>query len=141
MIKLIENADLLACNADYICHQANCISQNAAGLAYHIFKKFPYADVYKDRCNHQTDKPGINIIKGDGKKQRYIVNMMSQYYPGKSQNCFDGPKYGNEYPDTFIYRLMYFTQCLDLLVQDLSFSDDYGSKKITIAFPFKIGCN
>jgi hypothetical protein len=38
--------DLLDATEQFIAHQCNCISQNAGGLAFYLFKKFPYANVY-----------------------------------------------------------------------------------------------
>ena len=77
MIKTIVG-DLLEAKEKYIVHQTNCTStRGAAGLAYYIYKKFPYSNIYQERDNPYN--PGSIIISGDGKDQRYIVNLMGQY--------------------------------------------------------------
>jgi len=63
---------------------------------------------------------GEIVIKGDGQSQRYVINMMGQYYPG--------------YPSHELHtnREKYFQQCLDKMsaIKDLD----------SVAFPYLIGC-
>jgi O-acetyl-ADP-ribose deacetylase (regulator of RNase III) len=125
--------DLLDAKEKYIAHQANCVSHMAAGIAYSIFNKYPYSDIYairykKDEDIITNDEPGNNIIKGNGKDQRFVINMLSQYYPG-------GPKQlmVNGIDDDEIARQKYFHKCLIKIskIEDLE----------SIAFPAGIGCN
>lgn len=121
MIKTITG-DLLSATEKYIVHQTNCVSNGgAAGLAYYLFSKFPYANVYNGR--EEPSSPGTNIISGNGQDQRYIVNLMGQYYPG-------GIHYADH--DNEAARKKYFHHALIRLakVENLE----------SIAFPFKIGC-
>lgn len=112
--------DLLESDAQYICHQCNCISKDAAGLAYTLFNRFPYANIYKDRT--VSDVPGTIKIRGNGEDQRYIINMLAQFYPGRI---------GYE-KDSKESRETYFKSCLDQISQ----LDNLKS----IAFPWLIGC-
>lgn len=117
--------DLLESDAKYICHQCNCVSSGAAGLAFYLFEKFPYANVYERRL--EPSSLGTIEICGDGKEQRYIINMFSQYYPGHALRWSDSPK------DGVLAREKLFQQCLDRIseIPDLD----------SIGFPYKIGCN
>jgi O-acetyl-ADP-ribose deacetylase (regulator of RNase III) len=141
MLKVIKG-DLLESKEKYIVHQTNCCSTGAGGLAYYLFKKFPYADVYscRDRSMHlgwstdeigsrpavEHDQPGTIIIRGNGKDQRYVVGVMGQYYPG-------GPGYGKHRDiDGPIVRQRYFHQALWELAQIENLE--------SVAFPYGIGC-
>ena len=127
--KQVEG-NLLEAAEQYICHQCNMLTDHAAGTAKLIFDRFPYADIYKDRdCPHiptMEEQLGNILIRGDGKDQRFVINMMAQFYPGK-------PKYPNSSKDGTLVRLNAFKQCLDkiALLPDLQ----------SVAFPYKIGCN
>ena len=107
----------------YIVNQTNCITKKALGLSDSIFKKFPYADIYTSRAeDNHVDKPGKIIVCGDGRSNRYIINLLGQYYPGK-------PKHKN---DTYEMRKKWFIDCLDEIIKI--------NKLDSIAFPYKIGC-
>ena len=101
----------------YIVHQCNCISNEVTpnnGLAYHIFKKFPYANIYDAKIKRY---PGTILIKG------CVVNFLSQEYPGYS----DTKKFKRE---------EWFKQCLDKLLDET----DGLAYPFDINFPYKIGC-
>lgn len=122
MINIVQG-DLLDAKEKYIVHQCNCISQKSAHLAAAVFGRYPYADVYTGRV--APNNPGTILIKGDGKSQRYVINIFGQYYPGS-------PKFTNSSLDGSKIREKYFHQCLLELVkvQDLE----------SVAFPYRIGC-
>lgn len=123
MIEIITG-DLLEAKEKYICHQTNTISTNsAAGIARAIFDKYPYADCYLSRT--EQDKPGTIDIKGDGKENRLIINLMGQVYPG-------GIRYPKSSLDGLAARRKYFYSCLLRLakVPDLE----------SVAFPWRVGC-
>jgi O-acetyl-ADP-ribose deacetylase (regulator of RNase III) len=138
MLKVIRG-DLLESKEKYIVHQTNCCSTGAGGLAYHIFKRFPYADVYscRDRSMHlgwstdeignrpaiEADAPGTIIIRGNGDDQRFVVGLMGQFYPG-------GPNAAGL--DDTIMRQKYFHQALWELAQIEGLE--------SVAFPYGIGC-
>ena len=72
----------------YIVHQTNATTNQAGGLAHYIFKKFPYANTYISRPQPYkptggVDFPGNIQIMGDGKNERFVINLIGQYYPGK----------------------------------------------------------
>jgi len=71
----------------------------------------------------KADIPGDIIISGNGQDERYIVNLMGQYYPG-------GPS--DEEIDTAEVRQQYFYQAL----QKLATLPNLES----VAFPAGIGC-
>jgi len=121
MLKIIEG-DLLEADEKYIVHQANCVTTGAGGLAKYLFEKYPFSDIYSKR--KKPDKPGHIIIKGDGKKERFIINLMGQFYPGRSKynEGDDGPK----------ARQKYFFQGL-LKIAEIENLE-------SVAFPFMIGC-
>lgn len=122
MYSLI-NGNLLNHNAQYIAHQCNCVSSGYAGLAKAIFSTFPYADVYSNRT--EPDILGTIKVCGNGKDQRYVINMFSQYFPGK---C----KYPDGSKDNPILRQESFKKCLDKISQIKNIE--------SIAFPYEIGC-
>lgn len=124
--------DLLECNHKYICHQTNCLTSVGSNLAKAMFEKFPYANIYAPRANYNMsdlplpeEKPGEIVIKGNGQDQRYIINMIGQWYPGK-------PVYPTSSKDGYIARQKYFKSCLKKII---------GIKNLeSIAFPYNIGC-
>ena len=120
MLKEISG-DLLQCKETFLCHQCNCVTNRSLHLAKSVFKQFPYADIYAGRSEH--DKPGTFILKGDGIDQRYVINILGQYYPGK-------PRYPDGKRDGAAARLAYFTSALQKM----------KPLKGSFAFPYRIGC-
>lgn len=122
MIEIITG-DLFEATEKYLVHQCNCVTNKAAHLAFDLFEKFPYADVYSART--EPDQPGRIIIRGDGKEQRYVVAILGQYYPGR-------PRYPKSSLDGIPAREKYFYHGLLRLskVPDLE----------SVAFPWRIGC-
>lgn len=116
----IKTGDLLQATETYLCHQCNCVTNRSKYLSKAVFTTFPYADIYSRRI--KPNKPGDVIIKGDGKAQRYVINMLGQYYPG----C----KYPNSKKDGANARLIYFKTCLEKM----------KILKGDFAFPCYIGC-
>jgi len=107
MIEIITG-DLLTAPEQYIVHQTNCVTKKGGGLAYYLFAKFPYSDVYATRseedCDVSTlrDKPGTIIVSGNGEDQRYIINLMGQLYPGGFWD--DMPEDNEEMRHKFFYN-------------------------------------
>lgn len=128
MINHIEG-NLLESEEKYICHQCNCVSRKSAHLAYDIFKKFPYSNVYSHRIYpHKPlkgEEAGDIIIRGNGIDHRYVIALMGQQFPGS-------PKYPNSKLDGYLARKNYFHSCLDKIskIEELE----------SIAFPWGIGC-
>lgn len=127
MIEIISG-DLMNATETYLCHQCNCITNRSAHLAKAVFKQFPYADVYTKR--EKPSQPGTIEICGSnweaggkGYKERPVIAMFGQYYPGKT-------KYPSSKKDGLQARLNYFEACLERMKHlDGSF-----------AFPWRIGC-
>ena len=120
-MKIIEG-DIIHARETFICHQTNCVSNRGAGLAAYLFKHFPWADCYSERIDSvDNDEPGHIDVRGDGAGERYVVNMMAQFYPGKTR-----------FQDA---REHYFKLCLIELI-----SLSRGHRNSTFAFPWGIGC-
>jgi O-acetyl-ADP-ribose deacetylase (regulator of RNase III) len=130
-VAVIEfvKGDILDAKEKYIAHQTNSVSNQAAGLAHHIFLKYPYANIYSHRPYPYKatgqDLPGHCVIRGDGLKDRLIVAIMGQYFPGS-------PKSQTSLLDSSIVREGYFNRCL----VELSHMNNIES----IAFPKNVGC-
>ena len=108
--------------AEYIAHQCNCISTNAAGLAYHIFRKYPYADAYKNR-KARSEAGTIEVCVGNDESSKKVINLFAQYYPGNARYVTDSEE----------KRIEWMKQCL---FQVYKLRDEIKS----IAFPFGMGC-
>jgi hypothetical protein len=123
IIEFIRDVSLLEAETKYIAHQCNCVSNKAFGLAKDIFFQYPYSNCYQQR--KKQDIPGTINITGDGIKNRYIINMFGQIYPGK-------PKYPKGALDGYNARQMYFLRCLNeiLKIENLE----------SIGFNYGIGC-
>lgn len=128
MIEMVKG-DLLEAPQKYIAHQCNAVSNQAGGLAYYIFKKFPYADIYSARSYpfkiNPGNSPGNIFTMGNGKERRFVINMIAQHYPGS-------PRIANSIMDGFRIREGYFRNCLNKIeaIPELE----------SIAFPYQIGC-
>ena len=126
-LKVIEG-DLFDSTEQYLCHQCNVISQRAAHLAQSVFNRFPYSNIYAER-DGSGPKPGQElgdiIIRGNGKNERLIINMLAQFYPGKT-------KYPNSPKDGIATRKSAFQMCLNKITDIPALQ--------SIAFPFGIGC-
>lgn len=122
MIEIVTG-DLFDAKEKYLVHQCNCVTNKAAHLAFDVFEKYPYANIYAPRT--EPDKPGHIIIKGNGQDERYVVAILGQYYPGR-------PKYPLSSLDGLAVREKYFYNGLLRLaeVPDLE----------SIAFPWRIAC-
>lgn len=126
----IKTGDLLDASERYLCHQCNSMTTSGANLARSVFARFPHADIYKPRRYAKNlplpgETPGNIIIRGDGHDQRFVINMIGQFYPGK-------PKYPDSIKDGCETRQRYFQECLEKILQ----ISDLGS----IALPYQIGC-
>jgi O-acetyl-ADP-ribose deacetylase (regulator of RNase III) len=132
-VPIIEG-DLLESDAQYIIHQTNCVSHGASGLAYFLFDKFPYADVYAERKRDNIwHKPGNIYIRG-GNGDRLVINAMGQFMPG-------GPggetqlTAGVMVSDTPEQRINYFLSCMSHLI------NRHEEENLeSIDFPWRIGC-
>ena len=114
MISL-KSGDLLSASEEYICHQCNCVTWSAAGLAATIFAQYPEANIYKLRRN--PSRPGTIDIRNR------VINMFAQNSPGKAQAAGDGPS----------DRLQFFRHCLEEIRRQLPHAHSF-------AFPWGIGC-
>jgi len=104
----------------YIVHQCNCVTNKAAHLSFDIFSRYPYANIYKGR--EGRDKPGSIIVKGNGKDERYVINLLGQIYPGK-------PKYPID--DAKARKGFFFSGLQEIAkIKELE----------SVAFPWGIGC-
>ena len=120
----IVYADILS-HPGYIVHQCNCVTTHASGLAAHIFKVIPEADVYADRTFRRV--PGTVCIR------EKVVNLFGQFRPGKPSAR-----------ESSAQRLAWFQKGLDeletYLKQESEACDHVVDMLPTVAFPYKIGC-
>ena len=125
MFKVVDG-DIFDSTEDFLCHQCNCVTKRSAHMAAAVFKRYPYADVYTERYEH--DKPGTVKIRNTlDTNDRIIINMFGQYYPGYS-------KWPNSYRDGHEARQTYFKSCLDAMKKMC------GKGTYSFAFPWRIGC-
>jgi len=116
----VTRGDIFSSTQTYLCHQCNCVSTGASGLALDVFKKYPWANVYSSR--KYNDSPGKIIIRGNGTSERFVLALLGQIYPG-------APKYTRG-PDSYARRERYFKECLERL----------DTLPGSFAFPYHIGC-
>ena len=118
--------NLLDAEDDIIAHQTNCVTKGAAGLAQHLFQRFPHANTYRVRT--KPSKPGTTDIMGEHGKDTVIANLNAQYRPGR-------PAY--EGSDTESARIRFFGECLRHLAEHIRRN---MQGKATVGFPWRIGC-
>jgi len=119
----IIRGDLLEAKEKYLAHQTNCVTNRAAHLSAAVFDAFPFADIYSER--RRPSRPGTIVIRGDGKKERFVINMLGQVFPGAP-----GPH--NPEVDGGAKREDYFDRCLEKISKITELE--------TVAFPHRIGC-
>jgi len=97
----------------------NCVSHRAKGLAFDLFRKYPESDIYMSRTSREI--PGTITITGK------IIHLRGQFYAGH-------PWPGKDSQEN---RVRFFQSGLNAIAQQIR-SD--GNGKVSIAFPFNIGC-
>jgi O-acetyl-ADP-ribose deacetylase (regulator of RNase III) len=138
--------DILKSPAQVIVHQTNCLTVRAQGLADSIFKKYPWANIYKARTpiGHKNlatpdtrGEPGSLVIVSEQETNqfKYIVNLMGQWGPGKPGSVHNYDEYPQDYADNAIQRLEWFDQGLQTLSE---WSQENKIK--SVSFPYHIGC-
>jgi len=138
---ITQGGDLLSAQEELIVHQCNCVYSGAGqGVAEAVFKRFPSADVYRERAieGRPTDVPGTVSVHGR------VVNLYGQLLPGRPVD--DAPPGGwpdtrtclsidQASEDTRAARFKWFEDCLLALDRVLP-----GSGPRSLAFPARIGC-
>jgi len=128
----VIRGDVRQSEARFIVHQVNSVTSTAAGLAAQIFRLFPWADIYSPRARalrpyrpRPEELPGQIIVRGDGESERFVINLVGQFYPGK-------PKNPDSERDGYAARERAFAEALArvLEIPDLK----------SVAFPSGIGC-
>lgn len=128
--KIVEG-DIFESGAKYLCHQCNCVTRRAKHLSFEVFRRYPWADIYASRKH--PDKPGEIIVRGNGADQRFVINILGQYLPGRPGQ-YSG-RYERGDPDEPADRENYFREALARIV--LIARSEPSS---TFAFPWGIGC-
>jgi hypothetical protein len=131
----------------YIIQQCNCLCVHPHGLAEDIANAFPYANVYGKRKQmgrrnlaypEYRDTPGtFRTYFGSKLNDPTIVALFAQYDFGKS-----GRDYGNrpkDYDDSNENREKWFKSSLFSFGEHVE-NMGLDKEKVTIYFPFKIGC-
>jgi hypothetical protein len=125
-LEIVKGDILNYTEKDYdiiICHQTNCQTKHAAGLAKLLFDKYPEANIYE--CNSESNClriPG-NYNVSYTKDEKTIFHLHGQNSPGK---CND-----KETPEM---RLKWMKQILDKM------SSIIKKKNYLILFPSMMGC-
>lgn len=151
------NGSILDSTANYIVHQCNCVTPHAAGLAQPLFEKFPWANDYRLRtpCANSSGKrdvAGTISVRGDGKKERFVINLFGQFYPGKPSAYESEEKRRRWFKDglTAVSKLLSTPQQTTTTSPsssssssgslNTSSSGSLNSPPTTVAFPDGIGC-
>ena len=120
MAIIFKNGDLFTSEANYLCHQVNCMGKMGSGIARTVRERFPVAyDEYKDLCLSRSTAP--STLLGDimlSQCEKTVIHMFAQ------EKCGRHIRYTN-------YRA--FRECL----RKIRSTVPTGS---TIAFPYGIGC-
>ena len=124
--------DLTTSDANYICHQVNCMGKMNSGVAKAIREKWPivfenYMEkwLWGAKFNKELLLSSIQIVPlydnyDEIEHKQYVINMFSQFNYG-----YDGIRY-TRYDD--------FYTCLEKI-------DRFVPKGSTLAFPYRIGCD
>jgi O-acetyl-ADP-ribose deacetylase (regulator of RNase III) len=116
-MEIIEGDLLDYCTPfTYIAHQCNCKSKTPKHLSYHVFKRFPHANIYNGPQKYVRN-PGTIIVKGT------VVNVLAQYNPGKARGID-----GEWYPQ----RRIWLKMALDKILENKEIK--------TIYFPWGMSC-
>lgn len=128
--------DVLESEADIICHQVNCCGVMKAGLAKQIAEKYPVVKKEYMDLTHPCSLPPsadykhmllgtIQTVKVND--NQYICNIFGQLYYGRQSIVY------TDYSafDSALNSLGNF--CVNL-------QKETGKSKITVAFPYGIGC-
>lgn len=116
----VRYGDLLNSNANYICHQVNCLGVMGAGVAKQIKASYPQVFVaYKKYCNTTADKRALlgQAIAVDIGEERKIINLFGQYGYGRKRET----------------DMTALTQACQRVVKNSTTND-------VIAMPYRIGC-
>lgn len=123
----VVEGDLLRSDATFVVHQCNCVTTRSKGLSQQMFQAYPYADIYASRAPERRDVPGTIVVCGNGREQRYVVNVLGQMYPGPSRWASDSAS----------QRLRWFREALHRLAQHPWLTSQPGA---SVDFPDQIGC-
>lgn len=112
IIKAFEELDNVV-----LCHIDNCNSLYKAGFAKILYNKYPKANPNSVMSQYFGD-----IIKNYIEDNKYIINLYSQYYPGKPSDKL-GKYQGFELPDNYNNRIKALEHCLYQITEIIS--EDY----------------
>lgn len=140
----VINKNIFESGEKVIAQQCNCVCRRGHGLSLSIAKKYPYADIYRDRvpmvgnsrrnCTSDPLEPGTIKISepyDTNSKDPTVIAMFAQWAPGKAR------AYEKQYPmsgnaiDNEKYRLHWFEFALDEILEA-----GYDQ----VAMPYFIGC-
>ena len=164
--KLIEyrdgdiSVDYLKDPKAILLQQCNCVAlkihNNPKSLSYNLAKTMPYSNPYQYRSPYHKyrnlariedrPKPGsIQIMNHSNNEGPFVCCLFAQYRMGNSFKSatmyymkYDTDEEYKNTPDDKCSRLMYFTDCLDVLAEKLNNEFDEIIDKVII--PKYIGC-
>ena len=86
-IKFITG-NFLDSTAKYLFVFCNCIETTTNEFEPQVttvYNKYPHANLYKEReISGKKSKPGSIEIKGNGNSERFVINILSQFYAGSN---------------------------------------------------------
>uniref|UniRef100_A0A7S3D223 Macro domain-containing protein n=1 Tax=Palpitomonas bilix TaxID=652834 RepID=A0A7S3D223_9EUKA len=138
VLKWVEG-DLLETEADVICHQCNCKTTHARGLAQAIFSAYPSCDIYRSIAPKER-VVGTCVLTAPAEKDAKfgrIGHLFAQDRPGKCREKSSGAQGAfaahQGLTETSQKREEWFARALSHLEESVS-------KSATLAFPHLIGC-
>lgn len=98
-------------------------------MASDVFRRYPWADIYSGRTHGceppEGQRPGDIVTRGNGSDERFVINMLAQFYPGK-------PKFPKSAKDGSRARRVAFANCLLKILRIPNLH--------SVAFPWGIAC-
>lgn len=136
-IKLGDILDLQPTeNLTLIVNLSHCSSAIDYGFSAELCKKFWHAFFPPIPCKDR--QPGHYILAHTEYPTLKIIHVFAQVFPGHAISPEDDPYMGDyEGMDTYEKRCLYFNAALNRLGQKLR---DYRNDKVTVVFPYLIGC-
>lgn len=123
MIKIVEG-NLLDSNANFICHQVNCMGVMGSGVAKQIKDKYPIVfEQYKSLCESRKGCEGdllghVQYVAVAENKQ--VINVFGQLYYGRSS-------------------VIQYTDMMSLKLALHSIAKSIPTE-YSIAMPYRLGC-
>lgn len=83
---IFKDEDICLSKEKYLLVLCNCVElQEPDGIVHSIYQQFPWGNIYQERkLSGKSYKPGTIDIKGNGQSERFVLNILAQFYVGIS---------------------------------------------------------